>query len=170
MDNGSRAHVTRFSQVTEINWGGHVPKVTQRGQTGLTLQPVLCLHPKFPVSLEGSPKTQELHSPHLSSPAHPWVPRFPGSVPPHCLCRGEGKGLPACFLVQCTVYAVDSLSTHSRDAHPGPFTLAFAVSFLPALDWGSEYWPLVEAHSFLPSFLPYANIHYVPTTCEAECQ
>lgn len=142
-----------------------MPKVTRGVKQSsdssevLTLQPELCLHPRFPVSHVGSPSTYSytLPTPPPSLPT-PHLPWFPGSIPPH-LCKEEGKGSLACSLIQwppCTPTA----------EMPHEVARPFAGFFLPELDWGSEHLPLVVAHSFLPSSLPSANIH-VLTSWEA---
>lgn len=143
-----------------------MPKVTRGVKRSsdssevLTLQPEVCLHPRFPVSHVGSPRTYSytLPTPPPSLPTPP--PMVPWVDPPHILCKEEGKGLLACSLIQwppCT----------PTDETPHEVALPFTGFFLTELDWGAEYLPLVVAHLFLPSSLPSANIHDVLTSWEA---
>lgn len=91
-----------------------MPKVTRGVKQSsdssevLTLQPELCLHPRFPVSRVGSPSTYSytLPTPPPSLP-NPHLPWFPGSIPAHSLQRG-GEGLTGLL-----ADPMASLHTHS---------------------------------------------------------
>lgn len=122
----------------------------------VSLQPELCLHPRFPVS------------PHSYTPPHPPSPALPPShLPWSPLPQRGGEGL-TCLLCGPTDCACSGILTHPQLKCPPHWAiLPFAVSFHTALDRGSEHLSLVLAHSFLSSSLPSANIYSVLTACEA---
>lgn len=80
----------------EVTWGG---QAKQGLQPNLPLQPVLCLHPRFPVPPEGGSSAPELCAPHPFLPCTHHLPSpTPGPTTFFLWGGGEGGEGLLCFL------------------------------------------------------------------------